>query len=278
VILDQRLSGAMGGLQMTTEQMFDFDLNGYIVIRGALTRSEVSTALEGVRTLTGGPRDGKFSFVGLDHIFLELMARPTTLELLRVVLGDWFRFDHAFGLHMSKDIPIHENLHGGLLENQRSFWYQCGPDGVMHNGLVKVMYALTNAEQGAGGFICVPGSHKSGIRFRPTHDSRFTVNPELAAGDMLIFTEALVHGSRQWASHSERRVLTYSYAPGFLAWNDYRSIESLVLACTNDVQMRLLRPPFVGDHDAPSGTDPSKGLLNGRRSALLPDRFLRPAR
>ena len=37
------------------------------------------------------------------------------------------------------------------------------------------------------------------------------------AGDVVIFTEALVHGSR-WSGQSSRRVLIYKYCPGSVAW------------------------------------------------------------
>ncbi len=34
-------------------------------------------------------------------------------------------------------------------------------DGVMRNGLCVMTYNLADAHEGAGGFACIPGSHKS---------------------------------------------------------------------------------------------------------------------
>jgi hypothetical protein len=67
----------------------------------------------------------------------------------------------------------------------------------MHNGLIKVHYPLSDVNHGDGGFICVPGGHISNIRYFLQDDSHLVVNPSLRADDMLIFTEALVHGSDQ---------------------------------------------------------------------------------
>ena len=38
---------------------------------------------------------------------------------------------------------------------------------------------------------------------------RYGLQPQLAAGDLPIFTEALIHGSMPWAAARERRALLY---------------------------------------------------------------------
>ena len=58
----------------------------------------------------------------------------------------------------------------------------------MYNGLTVVMYALKDVNPGDGGFICVPGSHKTNMDFKPAVDSHIVVNPTFRAGDMPIFT------------------------------------------------------------------------------------------
>ena len=62
---------------------------------------------------------------------------------------------------------------------------------------------------GAGGFVCVPGSHKSNfLQHMPRDVARFerdvdwVVQPSMAAGDVLIFTEALIHGTATWDGRS----------------------------------------------------------------------------
>jgi len=232
---------------MTIEEMYEFDLNGYIVYPKVLVPEEI----EKINTLidqagVGGKR--KFSFFHLDSYFLELMAHPKTLAILKIMLGDWLRFDHAFGMEMSNTSRIPEDLHAGPLREQLAFFYQWS-NNQMRNGLVKVIYALNDVNPGDGGFICVPGSHKGNVKYMPRPNSPLVVNPTLKAGDMLIFTEALVHGSRPWKAENRRRVLIYSYAPGCLAWMNYDWCEPYRAVANNDVQKQLLRPPHVGYSD-----------------------------
>ena len=75
---------------MTTEEMYEFDLNGYIVYRNVLSPEEIdkiNTIIDSAEA--GGKR--KFSFFHLAPYFLDLMAHPQTLAVLKVMLGDWIR-------------------------------------------------------------------------------------------------------------------------------------------------------------------------------------------
>ena len=79
-------------------------------------------------------------------------------------------------------------------------WYKYR-DGHIRNGLSVITYNLADAPAGAGGFACIPASHKSNFapeipsevrRFeRPAH---YVVQPPVEAGDVLFFTEALITG------------------------------------------------------------------------------------
>ena len=40
----------------------------------------------------------------------------------------------------------------------------------------------------------------------------------MEAGDVLIFTEALIHGTAVWQSDEERRTLLYKYSPPHSSW------------------------------------------------------------
>ncbi|HAG84813.1 MAG TPA: hypothetical protein DCL61_27610 [Cyanobacteria bacterium UBA12227] len=231
---------------MTIEEMYEFDLNGYIVYPNILAQEEV----EKINTIIDNAGVGakrKFSFFHIDPYFMELMAHPRILGVLKVMLGDWLRFDHAFGMEMGKTSPIPEDLHAGPLKEQRAFFYQWS-NGHMRNGLIKVIYALNDVNPGDGGFICVPGSHKGNVNYMPRPDYHLVVNPTLKAGDVLIFTEALVHGSRPWKAEQRRRVLIYSYAPGCLAWMDDEWCEPYRMLAANDIQKSLLRSPHVNEY------------------------------
>jgi hypothetical protein len=234
---------------MTREEVYEFDLRGYIIYRNILSAEDVRRIRNILADVKAAMYSGKFAFMESDPYFLELMAHPVTIGVMKAMLGNWLRFDHAFGIQMTKTNSVWEGLHGGALQEERSFWYQWVPGQGMNNGLIKVIYALNDVEPGDGGFICVPGSHKANVKYYPPHDSHLVVNPRLKSGDMLIFTEALVHGSRQWKPDHTRQALIYSYSPGFMGWKNYETIKPYLSLATNDIQRELLRPPYVGDYN-----------------------------
>ncbi len=234
---------------MTEAEIFEFDLNGYIVYRNLLTREQVDR-MNGLLDEHLGEDAYNFPFLHLAPVFMEVMALPRTLRILRTIIGDWLRLDHAYGLQMdTRSVErgdIRPNLHGGPREDHGEHQYQWF-NGKMYNGLTVVMYALEDVHPGDGGFICVPGSHKTNMAFRPPPDSHLVVNPSCMAGDMLIFTEALVHGTNAWVSPNKRRSLLYKYSPGHSTWAVPKRWEKLQALAANDLQRDLLRPPSIED-------------------------------
>jgi hypothetical protein len=65
------------------------------------------------------------------------------------------------------------------------------------------------------------------------------------AGDVLIFTEALTHGS-SWTGQSSRRVLIYKYCPGSVAWLSNVWDEDARAPLTTR-QRKMTVPSFVFD-------------------------------
>lgn len=254
---------------MTIDEKYEFDLNGYIIYRNFLPQEDVKLINSIIEDAKGAKDNGKFSFFQLDPCFMELLAHPRAIGILSVMLGDWLRFDHAFGIEMNKAASVLENLHAGQLKNQGAFWYQWF-NGQMQNGLIKVIYALNDVNPGDGGFICIPGSHKSNLSYHPKHDSHLVINPALKAGDMLIFTEALVHGSAQWQAERTRRVLIYSYAPGCLAWKSYETVKPYLSMATTDLQRDLLRPPCVSAYNEHLGQQTGEWPTERRSPLNLP--------
>ena len=185
---------------MTEAEIYEFDLNGYILYRDLIPAGDLRRMNEIIDADLDDRNPGNFSFLDLDAIFMEVMALPLTLRIMRVIIGDWMRLDHAYGIQMTSDMDTHEYLHGGLRADQGEHQYQWA-NGRMWNGLIVIMYALEDVNPGDGGFVCVPGSHKASFNsYKPPVDSHLVVNPSLKAGDMLIFTEALVHGTVSWKS------------------------------------------------------------------------------
>jgi hypothetical protein len=237
---------------MTEAERYEFDLNGYIVYRDLIPPDDVrkmNEIIDADLKQKGKEDTFSFSFLELDPCFLELMAHPRTLRIMRHMIGDWLRLDHAYGLQMDTGTVdrghIKPNLHGGPRTDNGEHQYQWFNDR-MYNGLIVAIYALEDVNPGDGGFICVPGSHKANLHFRPAYDSHLVVNPSLRAGDMLIFTEALVHGTTTWTSPRRRRSLLYKYSPGHSTWASVDHLDTLKAMAQNDLQRDLLRPPCVG--------------------------------
>ena len=230
---------------MTEAEVYEFDLNGYIVYRNLIGDDDLVRMNELIDSHASTDAD-RFAFLALDPIFLRLMAHPRTLHILKTIIGPWLRHDHAYGIQMTSALETRENLHGGLRADQGEHQYQWAY-GKMWNGLTVVMYALEDVNPGDGGFIAVPASHKASLNiFKPDVDSPLVANPSLRAGDMLIFTEALVHGTRRWRSPQRRRSLLYKYSPGYSSWSPPQANDKYLDLATDDLQRDLLRHPFVG--------------------------------
>jgi hypothetical protein len=60
-----------------------------------------------------------FSFIESDPCFMDLMAYPMTLKIIRVMIDDWLRLDHSYGIQMTTETETRENLagHGTIRAN-----------------------------------------------------------------------------------------------------------------------------------------------------------------
>ena len=68
------------------------------------------------------------------------------------------------------------------------------------------------------------------------------VVPELPAGSVVLFTEALTHGTAAWSGKHERRTLLYKYCVSHLTWTSKR-IQPLVNAELTPRQKILFHEP-----------------------------------
>jgi hypothetical protein len=99
-------------------------------------------------------------------------------------------------------------------------------NGKLWNAVVSVQYALSAVHAGDGGFCVIPGSHKSNWecprQVRACEIGSITqpgqlVQPVMQPGDMLLFTEAVTHGTLPWVAQHERRTLMFRYISPLLA-------------------------------------------------------------
>jgi len=237
---------------MTPEEKFLFDLHGYIVIRDVLTAAEVAelNALADLKfPPIAGKQDRRTRISHWGPATTRLIDHPKILPYLLTLIDSKFRLDHDYCIFMDPGAPG-ANLHGGE-GHEGDHWYKYR-DGQMKNGLCVVTYFLADAAIGDGGFACIPGTHKSNFLesiprevLRQERDAEYVVQPAVTAGDALIFTEALIHGTQPWKAPHERRALLYKYSPGYSAWSknyyshdDYQELT--------EQQKRIVSPPCVG--------------------------------
>ena len=236
---------------MTEAQRFRFDLHGFLVRRGALSPGDVA-ALNAAVDVLGVPRPGpdiasqRFAgFLPVARRFRDLIDHPAVLEIVRETCGPNVRLDHVYGIAMERN-TAGLGLHGGGTPFDPAQHYRAD-SGRIRTGLMAVQWALVDHPPGGGGFVCVPGSHKSAFPLPPTFDRELAVQVPLAAGDVVAFTEALAHGTLPWQGEQQRRTLLYKYSPGNSAYSNVTWPADLVEACTPR-QRLLLQPPSVGGH------------------------------
>jgi hypothetical protein len=216
---------------MDEYERFVFDTQGCIVLENLLSKEEVD------RLKNGLPRDANGEIIREpdnqllsyeEPLFRELINHPGILPYLQALLADF---------HSPEDEPWHPFLEYETFmymkpgETSTTFhhgstpftpWYRYTVQGgKMYCGLLTMIWCLSDAKKGEGGFWYVPGSHQANFP-KPPGLSDYSwipdcvVQPAVRAGSAILFTEALVHGTRPWKAQHDRYVLFYRYLPGYM--------------------------------------------------------------
>ncbi len=216
---------------MTDEQKYMFDILGYAVIPNAIDQSTLARMradmdAQGVKDVQNSSILSRFvDFFHWGPDWRNLIDHPAVYPYLNDLIHPKFRLDHAYGMAMRADgtqSPPGSELHHESDMFSYGCFYQANSRG-FHNGLMVVSFALNDIPEGAGGFICIPGSHKAVYptprRFYDMKDNPLFRQVPQKAGDALIFTEALTHGTMPWTlKNAERRSALLKYTPGYMQW------------------------------------------------------------
>lgn len=244
------------------KETFEFDLNGFVIIRDFLSKEMVARLNDAIDAQPYAKQSHKFHFMKAGDVFLDLMSDRRVLELCKEWIDPHFRFDHAWGVqHYPNDpnSPRVENLHGGPFAEQGAFQYHWHR-GKPRTTCILFAYVLEPQRPGDGGLALMPGSHKSNTEIgidvfnqymgRDYHASPWIHRPDLNAGDLLIFTEATMHGTEAWKpTDRRRRNIYYKYCYGWMGWPPVDHEESVWLRANarNEQEKLLVRPPFVSE-------------------------------
>lgn len=226
-----------------------FDTLGFVVIKGVFNKEELSIINAGIerhaetdfheRTGTvrnstqgkSGRRDcGNFlSWSDEDggSILRSLLAHRRLHPILDELCGEGHRLDHKPVMFIQDQGAEGFDLHGGAVTCTGAYnfpiSYHCNAGQIVCN-LINVAVQLTDSPKGAGGFVVVPGSHKSNFPYPKTPEllqyiaDHYGYQPDCEAGDAVLFTEAVLHGAAVRTSPNQRRVVLMRFSPATCAY------------------------------------------------------------
>lgn len=222
----------MHGKKQMNKLLYEFDSKGFITF-DRIGDSE----LKKMREHTNNLNQPKFEFIHLDPpLFTEFWSRPNFRNLLKALCGDLPRYDGHFGVTIP-GTPI--NIHGGPGSHQQATWYSNQINRILTTNL-KVGIALSDSD----GFGYLPGSHKASFDIqngKAAEPGKFVDacclnRPSLRAGDLFMFTDALLHGT---LDDKPRKTLYYTFTPGFVCLHVYK--KPLWKDLVNDENQKLVR-------------------------------------
>ncbi len=250
------------------EQRYLFDTFGYLVIPHALAKIQVDELLATLRGSTEQfpPVPQSEGPLHWGKVWRDLVDLPTITPILEDIIGNHgvresraarelpylpsFRLDHInVHTHVKQGFQG-GTLHGGW-KGTGGTQFSSYHDGRFYNGLVSVSFELFDTHPNAGGFGCIPGSHKTNVTLpgswrdlsKGVHDCVTRV--PATAGDAIVFTEALTHGTLPWSVDAPRRTLFYKFSPNGSTWSsdffnpaDFRDYPDM-----DDRKLAMLEPP-----------------------------------
>jgi len=275
---------------MTDKEKYFWDLTGYLIIRNVLSSDEIATANEGLdyaKTTISKHQNGRdytalkgtaarwYESHGLgeeghglltlplpySEPFRKMLAHPQVVLYLNEMCGPGFRLDHGPQFNNAVKGTEGLSLHGAGEPFGEAVGYRHQNSDGHCNG-VTVTWNLTDSPANGGGFICVPGSHKSKypmpMGVRTCEDEMNTVvQPVAKAGDIFFFMDgSQTHGTHPWKNDHERKSVLYKYAArtatrGGLAYglgqpDKYWNNE--ITADMSKEEQAVMWGPFSGGH------------------------------
>ena len=250
------------------EAVFMFDLNGFVVIPGGLSKNEIQVMKSWWEQRKPGKNLFDLSF-SAETPWATLLDHQSYWPMLCYLFNNDPRLDHAFGVSegftsAGGKLHHHANMASMGIFHTTHF-------GKIFVGMVGVSVALTEIEKGKGGFCCIPGSHKSltpvPSRFLEVESNPLVIQVPQKPGDVVIFSEALTHGTYPSNQPSVRRSLLLRYTPSFCA---FREPENSIVDC-------LPRTPnYV--HEGDEGKIDRAGLTDRQADVICRAPFARGRR
>ena len=233
-------------MAISTDLKFEFDVQGYLHLRQALTEVEVAeyrgwvdqAKTIDIQTLNADDPEAIQNhlnrpvsrIIDADPRFARFLDHPAAEPFLIEFLGEDYR-------HIDNDLYF---THPGYAGGHWHRGVRAHPTGYVANGafvctMVKAFYCLTDVGPGEGEFVVVPGSHKAQFQIDMNRVDLPAqhVFDDVRAGDIIIFNEALLHNGRPNPSQKTRQTIIMNFGPAEAGvWKGYRPRASTLDAVT----------------------------------------------
>ena len=235
---------------MTVEEKWHFDLFGYVVLKQAIPAEDVQQMVSLAYTWHDLP-DSKLplplrsyrdpvespnlprSIVNSHYGDVVFQRLALNREIMRCVLDLTANCPKLLAVSLTRNTKNSEavSFHGGFSGGWRNPAndYQVA-EGKVFATFLNAAVSLVDVPEGTG-FVCVPGSHKGNFPI-PSHIDIYSCPPTVVnvtpkAGDVVLFTEALCHGARQWTQATPRLTVFVRYSTSYASWSpEVRPIEA----------------------------------------------------
>lgn len=219
-------SSASAGSGMTAEEIFRFDLTGFLVRESVLAADEVAAIRDQILRI----RDDPLSLPEAERAVPSgpsaiLVDHPKVLEVLHEIIGPNLRLENSYAIWREKG-ERHGGLHGGGDRQLDPIFGYRSANGKIYAGMVRVVFELTDIGEHDGATHFIPGSHKlvmpvhsDHLSLEPGHESPFLRSYSCPAGSVVFFTENLCHAGPPWKRDDPRVAVLHAYSHIATNWH-----------------------------------------------------------
>jgi len=257
-----------------------FDLHGYIILKNAIKQEdldEMNTWVDDHREYVEGKRRDNDRDAGawIGHVETHTYSGPDGCNFQNIIEGGpvfrrlinypaWIEHCRRW-VNPTNGLSIHENLlnvrgksgyigiHGGGAIPLCYLTFRQENTGEWMVGQINVISALNDIGAGDGAPTLIPGSHKSAMRhpklsgqvYRSDEAGGEQVGMKemhLEAGDTVLFTDAMTHGSAARTNDGYRRMILYRYSPRFLRSRFHYVPSKELLTDMDEEQRGIIQP------------------------------------
>ena len=247
---------------LTEREKFYFDTCGYLVVRSALTPTEVDGLLAAAKRAHAPYPANEWRQLGAGYEYEPavepLIDHGSVLPKVRALLGDYFILQSSWCTVSPAGFP------GGG-------WHQDGSGAYEFRRLalptplvqLRIGYFLTDqSEPDMGNMVMIPGSHNASVPI-PRGQSALPIQEVICGqpGDALIFHQGVYHCGTKNERDFNRYIQHMVYAPPWLIPSDRMRNDPDFLARTTPLRRALLgdwkRPdaPYGAGYDKPPFED-----------------------